>query len=1000
VPVAASQLAGASHKAPKPPKYTWPKMAYSVNNSGMSPDPAISTANAAQLGVKWMVPTGTTDYSSPVVQWNAQLGETLVYQGNENGYLTAFNQANGATVWSDFLGSAIRDTPLVEGNYVWVADTFDPYEYKIDAATGAVECSTQLVSTENGSATIGAGPGGATTIYIAVNDLGTANGPLYAINEANCAVDWQYTTFNGNDAAGSWDPIAYATSATGVPMIVLGTADPDSSVYAIDAITGKQIWSFATLVNPTFSDDDVGAGASITPPGVNGFTDGVAYVPGKDGWMYALNLTTGAVIWEFNFGKAFDVGPEYSRATPCVIGDHVLFGGTMGLAELNAITGAPLWHTQAAGGGEVLSACAAVGPYKTRVVAVTDLSGHLTVLNAVTGAILYSYQMGFFSVASVADVDGNLLANSSDGFLYDFAVGGANSGAPTTAVTSPANGSTATNPDGDLTVSGTASGGPIAAVNVAIQEGGSAGPWWNGTLGTFTPGYFNNLATLSSPGGDSTNWSLSIPVPVSGGTYTVRASAAGTNGLADATADSSTPSPSQGAFTVGYLAGTPQVVAKSYYVAPSASLSVSGSGFGDAEKVAISLDGTTLATATTNSSGAFSSKSVAIPDDANFGVTSLVATGQTSGRTGNTAIDVSNEWLQGGYDSLDDAFEPNDLVLEAHVSPVSSDYLNQAWSYPSGAAIDDSATYYEDVLYFGNQAGTVTALDVRNSVPLWTYAAGSAVSGSPVVDEGLVIFGTQAGAVDALSVSTGALVWSTATSSAVDSSPAASGSFLAVGTTNGTVYGLDAVSGAVLWNVTLSGPIGPPVVDGAANELVVGAGDTITALGTSAGATLWQVTTGGPVTAYPSIFDGYVYVGSGDGKAYQLKESTGAAGWTNDVGGEITVGGEVSTFKGNEYVVGSNNGTVDFFNATKGNLIKTFNTGSAVVGVSGAAGFALVTSASGKAQGFKHTAGASFEYKAATAGFASAGTIVNGVVYLGGLDQTVRAFTIPGMSIP
>ena len=148
--------------------------------TGRSPDPLISTANASKLGVKWMASTGATVLSSPVVAYNTLLHESVVYQGTEAGSLNAFNAATGQEIWSDTLGSAIRDTPLVEGNYVWVSNTYSPSLYKIDAASGQVMCSVPMVSTQNGSATIGTPPGGKLTVYIGVLDLGTASGPIYS----------------------------------------------------------------------------------------------------------------------------------------------------------------------------------------------------------------------------------------------------------------------------------------------------------------------------------------------------------------------------------------------------------------------------------------------------------------------------------------------------------------------------------------------------------------------------------------------------------------------------------------------------------------------------------------------------------------------------------------------------------------------------------------------------------------------------------------------------
>src|SRR6516165_194943 len=211
------------------PANTWPEIGHDPQLTGYSPDPLISTANAGSFGVKWMQPTGADNYSSPVTTYNSTLNESLVIQGNEGGYLTAFDAATGKVVWSTLVGSAIRDTPVVDGNDVWVADTYSPAMDKVNATTGAVECSVPMISVQNGSPVIGAGPGGKPTVYIAVLDLGTISGPIYAIDEASCAVDWKFTNFLTPN--GSWTPISYATTATGEHVILAGTADPDSSMY-------------------------------------------------------------------------------------------------------------------------------------------------------------------------------------------------------------------------------------------------------------------------------------------------------------------------------------------------------------------------------------------------------------------------------------------------------------------------------------------------------------------------------------------------------------------------------------------------------------------------------------------------------------------------------------------------------------------------------------------------------------------------------------------------
>src|SRR5665811_2572222 len=106
----------------------------------------------------------------------------------------------------------------------------------------------------------------------------------------------------------------------------------------------------------------------------------------------------------------------------------------------------------------------------------------------------------------------------------------------------------------------------------------------------------------------STRRSCGLPVPASGGTYSVKAVAQGTNGLADLSPYSSEPSQGRSSFSVSYLVSAPHLATdQGIYVAPSAPIAVVGSGFAAGEKVAISLAGTNLLTVQTDSSGSFPS---------------------------------------------------------------------------------------------------------------------------------------------------------------------------------------------------------------------------------------------------------------------------------------------------------------------------------------------------------------------------------------------------------
>jgi outer membrane protein assembly factor BamB len=982
------------------PAYTWSKYAHDAGDSGVSHDPAVSTANAADLGVKWMVPDQTGDESSPVVAYDKQLGKTVVYQGNEAGSFTAFDAATGAILWSQNLGSAVTSTPLVANGDVWVARSFSPVLYKLDGATGAVVChSAPLQSINYATPTIGTPPGRPQTVFIGENGI-EPDGPVYGIEASNCSTEWTFLNFNSG--AGSWDPYSYAVDAHGNGLLLFGSDNPDATVYALNAATGTKVWSYQTQ---NTVEGDVGTGASVTPPGVNGFADGAVYLSNNGGYTYALDLTTGQPYWRFDYKSFLGPGTGPDRGTAAVLGDHVIVPGPDGVICLDAVTGSVVWSWRDAStqGDDAAtdSAAAVVGPPGQQVVAVTDLSGNLDVLSAATGSLLYQHQTGGYAVTSVAESDGNFYVSSGSGFLYDFAVGGSNAPAPSTTVTSPATGSTLTNPAGDLAVTGTATGAAIGGVSVAVQSGGPAGPWWDASTGRWNPGFVSDPAALTDPGASSTGWSLEVPVPPGGGSYSVQASATDADGQADLSAYASSPTPSRSSFVVRYLTSAPHLgLSGSPWVAPGGTIGVVGSGFGSSETVDVALAGSTLLQVTTGVGGSFSG-SVPIPATAPFGASALVATGESSARSSSVSIDVSNQWPSSGYGSLHQGYEPDDLTWDQHIVGNHSSFITQAWSYPTGAAVNGAPVVVDDVAYFGDGGGTVTALDVRNSQPVWTFSAGSPVVSSVAVASGLVIVGTRAGGVDALSRATGALVWHTPTSSGVESAPSVSMKAVFVGSDDGTLYSLDQTTGHVLWTRHLGGAVtGSPTVDPVTHQVVVGDGSgAITALSSRTGAPQWSVPTGGPVTATPTIVGGRVFVGSQSGTVYALDEVTGATAWTFTAGAGVSAGGAYwPSGSHTSYVVGDDKGDAYFLLTSTGADFRQLSGTGAVTGVTTANTWVVVTTSAGEAFADKFPGELTWVYQGT--GSLAPVTLVDGVAYAAGADGTVRSFTVPGTQIP
>ncbi len=102
---------------------------------------------------------------------------------------------------------------------------------------------------------------------------------------------------------------------------VLYSSGVAGRAYAWDAATGKQIWAFEPEIdmqlNRTACCDMVNRGVAVAR--------GKVYVATLDGWLYALNAKTGAVVWKSDFIENRRKG-DNSTGAPEIAGDVVVIG--------------------------------------------------------------------------------------------------------------------------------------------------------------------------------------------------------------------------------------------------------------------------------------------------------------------------------------------------------------------------------------------------------------------------------------------------------------------------------------------------------------------------------------------------------------------------------------------------------------------------------------------------------------------------------------------------
>jgi hypothetical protein len=137
--------------------------------------------------------------------------------------------------------------------------------------------------------------------------------------------------------------------------------------------------------------------------------DGIVYVGSLDGKVYALNATTGALVWNFTTGWEVFSSPAIASGVVYVgseDGNVYALGAVTGALVWNYTTGAGVYSSPAVAGGVVY-----VGSQEDR---------NVYALDAVTGALVWKYTTGDMVWSSPAVVNGVVYVGSDDYNVYAF----------------------------------------------------------------------------------------------------------------------------------------------------------------------------------------------------------------------------------------------------------------------------------------------------------------------------------------------------------------------------------------------------------------------------------------------------------------------------------------------------------------------------------------------------------------------------------------------------
>jgi outer membrane protein assembly factor BamB len=392
---------------------------FNATHTGVSPETAISTATAPSLTPGWTATLGTSSYSSPAVVTNTALGEAVVYAA-ANSHMYAYPASGSSTpIWTFKLGKgggAVDTSPAVFNGVVYFASSAGTI-FALNGATGTVDCTYPTGQLFQASPVVVQAPDGSGPVIYEGTDPPRATGAEYAIygvgnTHGACTKDWEFNSFQVTPG-GTWSAPAYGTDANGRPLVVFGSVDTDDSVYALNASTGALAWRYQTSTQKLF---DVGAAPTISPPGQNGFADGVVYVTGKDKSTYAIDLTTGAPIWHTQLVK----GTNGDVSSSALVGDTLYLGSDDGVYALNATTGAVVWHVLSQ--FTFYASPSITGPPGQQVLVIGNNEGRLYALNLADGSTVWTRRpitKGFWASAAISQ--GGFYAVGLDGVLRSYA---------------------------------------------------------------------------------------------------------------------------------------------------------------------------------------------------------------------------------------------------------------------------------------------------------------------------------------------------------------------------------------------------------------------------------------------------------------------------------------------------------------------------------------------------------------------------------------------------
>jgi len=277
--------------------------------TSISPDRTLYAVNAVTGSLVWKYVAGPDGISAPVVVGG------VVYVGSVDNHVFAFKATTGELLWQYATAGVVESAPAIADGVLYVGDGHG-YLYALNANTGTLLWSYRVPENE-----IVASPAIANGVvyFGASQPIFPQTGTLFALDVTTHQVAWQYTwpyaigatpvvanskvffnstAFNAVTGAMLWDAPVYFASIPAITNGVVYVGSDDNDVYALNASTGSVLWSYRT-------GDFVYSAPAVA--------NGVVYVESDDGNFYALNAATGVPLWQYTVSNYAASGPAVAN---------------------------------------------------------------------------------------------------------------------------------------------------------------------------------------------------------------------------------------------------------------------------------------------------------------------------------------------------------------------------------------------------------------------------------------------------------------------------------------------------------------------------------------------------------------------------------------------------------------------------------------------------------------------------------------------------------------